>query len=56
MSAPVDLLGHLDGDTFLRARSRSVEGPLGLLGDVLHMPVGTDITTRNVLFKAATRC
>jgi len=43
------LLGHLSAVPFLG----SVEirdGPLGLLGDAIHLPVGTDITTRNVFF------
>jgi hypothetical protein len=43
------LLGHLNAIPFLG----SVEirdGPFGLLGDAIHLPVGTDITTRNVLF------
>src|SRR5271170_3466495 len=43
------LLGHLNGVPFMG----SVEfrdGPLSLLGDVLHVPVGTNITTRNVFF------
>src|SRR5271169_2494238 len=43
------LLGHLDGVPFLG----SVEfrdGPFSLLGDVIHVPVGTNITTRNVFF------
>ena len=43
------LLGHLDGVPFLG----SVEfrdGPFSLLGDVIHLPVGTNITTRNVFF------
>jgi len=43
------LLGHLDGVPFMG----SVEfrdGPFSLLGDVIHVPVGTNITTRNVFF------
>jgi hypothetical protein len=43
------MLGHLKAVPFLG----SVEirdGPFGLLGDAIHLPVGTDITTRNVLF------
>jgi hypothetical protein len=43
------LLGHLNAVPFLG----SVEirdGPFGLLGDAIHLPVGTDITTRNVFF------
>jgi hypothetical protein len=43
------LLGHLSAVPFLG----SVEirdGPIGLLGGAIHLPVGTDITTRNVLY------
>ena len=43
------LLGHLDGAPFLG----SVEfrdGPFSLLGDVIHLPVGANIATRNVFF------
>jgi hypothetical protein len=43
------LLGHLDGVPVIG----SVEfrdGPFSLLGDVIHLPVGTNITTRNVFF------
>jgi hypothetical protein len=44
------MLSHLDGVPFMG----SVEirqGPLGLLGDALHLPVGTDITTRDIFFQ-----
>jgi hypothetical protein len=43
------LLGHLQSVPFIG----SVEfrdGPFSLLGDVIHLPVGTNITTRNVFF------
>jgi hypothetical protein len=43
------LLGHLAAVPFIG----SVEfrdGPFSLLGDVIHLPVGTNITTRNVFF------
>src|SRR5271163_4914267 len=44
------LLGHLDGVPFMGS-AEIRDGPLGLLGDVLHVPVGTNITTRNVFFQ-----
>jgi hypothetical protein len=43
------LRGHLSAVPFLG----SVEirdGPIGLFGGTIHLPVGTDITTRNVFF------
>jgi hypothetical protein len=43
------LLGHLNAVPFLG----SVEirdGPIGMFGGAIHLPVGTDITTRNVFF------
>ena len=43
------LLGHLSAVPFLG----SVEirdGPIGLFGGAIHLPVDTDITTRNVFF------
>lgn len=43
------LLGHLSAVPFLG----SVEirdGPIGMFGGAIHLPVGTDITTRNVFF------
>jgi hypothetical protein len=43
------LLGHLDGVPFLGTIEIS-DGPLSLLGGAIHLPVGTDITTRNVFF------
>ena len=43
------MLGHLDGVPFL-GMIEIHDGPLSLLGGALHLPVGTDITTRNVLF------
>src|SRR5882724_9256172 len=46
----IDLLSHLDGVPVMG----SVEvryGRLGFLGDVIHLPVSTDITTRDVLFQ-----
>jgi hypothetical protein len=46
----IDLLSHLDGVPVMG----SVEvryGPFGFLGDVIHLPVSTDITTHDVLFQ-----
>ena len=47
---PFQLLGHLDGAPFMGSFEVR-QGPLGFLGDVLHVPVSTSITTRNVLFQ-----
>jgi hypothetical protein len=47
---PFQLLGHLDGAPFMGAFELR-QGPLGFLGDVLHVPVSTSITTRNVFFQ-----
>ena len=46
----IDVLGHLDGIPFMGAFEIR-QGPLGFLGDVLHVPVGTNITTRDVFFQ-----
>jgi hypothetical protein len=43
------LLGHLDAVPFMGSVEIS-DGPFSLLGDAFHVPVGTSITTRNVLF------
>src|SRR3954447_25408118 len=46
----IDLLSHLGGVPVMG----SVEvryGRLGFLGDVIHLPVSTDISTRDVLFQ-----
>ena len=45
----VQLLGHLDAVPFMGS-AEIRDGPFSLLGDVLHVPVGTNITTRNVFF------
>jgi hypothetical protein len=45
----IDLLSHLSAVPFMGSLEIR-DGPLGLLGDVLHVPVGTNITTRNVFF------
>ncbi len=47
---PFQLLGDLNGAPFMGAFEVR-QGPLGFLGDVLHVPVGTNITTRNVFFQ-----
>jgi hypothetical protein len=47
---PFQLLGHLNGAPFMGSFEVR-QGPLGFLGDVLHVPVSTNITTRNVLFQ-----
>src|SRR6266436_8577819 len=46
----IDLLSHLNGVPFMGAFEVR-QGPFGFLGDVLHVPVGTNITTRNVFFR-----
>jgi hypothetical protein len=43
------LLGHLDAVPFTGLIEIS-DGPFSLLGEALHLPVGTSITTRNVFF------
>jgi len=43
------LLGHLDGVPFVGSLEIH-DGPFSLLGGAVHLPVGTDITTRNVFF------
>ncbi len=47
---PFQLLGDLNGAPFMGAFEVR-QGPLGFLGDVLHVPVSTNITTRNVFFQ-----
>src|ERR1700738_1577469 len=47
---PFQLLGHLDGAPFMGSFEVR-QGPLGFLGDVLHVPVSTNVTTRNVFFQ-----
>lgn len=44
------LLGHLNGVPFMGS-AEVRDGPFSLLGDVLHVPVGTNITTRNVFYQ-----
>jgi hypothetical protein len=43
------LLGHLDGVPFIGA-AEFRDGPFSLVGDIIHLPVGTNVTTRNVFF------
>jgi len=43
------LLGHLDSVPFIGS-AEFRDGPFSLLGDIIHLPVGTDITTRDVFF------
>jgi len=46
----IDLLSHLDGVPVMGSGEVRY-GPFGFLGDVIHLPVSTDITTRDVLFQ-----
>ena len=46
----IDLLSHLSAVPFMGS-AEIREGPLGLLGDVLHVPVSADIKTRNVFYQ-----
>jgi hypothetical protein len=46
----VDLLSHLDGVPAMGSLEVRY-GRLGFLGDVIHLPVSTDISTRDVLFQ-----
>src|SRR3984893_19052624 len=46
----IDLLSHLSGVPFMGS-AEIRDGPFGLLGDVLHVPVRTTIRTRDVLFR-----
>jgi hypothetical protein len=46
----IELLSHLSGVPFMGA-AEIRQGPLGLLGDVLHVPVSANITTRDVFFQ-----
>jgi hypothetical protein len=47
---PFELLGKLTGEPFMSS-AEIHDGPFSLLGDVLHVPVSTNITTRNVFFQ-----
>lgn len=44
------LLGHLNGIPFMGS-AEVRDGPFSLLGDVLHVPVGANITTRNIFYQ-----
>ena len=46
---PFQMLGHLSAVPFLGGLEIH-DGPFSLLGGAVHLPVSTDITTRNVLF------
>ena len=47
---PFELLSKLNGVPFMGS-AEVRDGPFGLLGDVLHVPAGDNITTRNVFFQ-----
>jgi hypothetical protein len=46
----IDLLSHLSGVPFMGS-AEIRDGPFGLLGDVLHVPVSTTIRTHDVFFQ-----
>jgi hypothetical protein len=46
----IDLLSRLSGVPFMGS-AEIRDGPFGLLGDVLHVPVSTTIRTRDVVFQ-----
>ena len=46
---PFQLLGHLDAVPFLGGVEIH-DGPFSLLGGAVHLPISTDITTRNEFF------
>lgn len=47
---PFEMWGNLNGVPFMGA-AEIRDGPFSLMGDVLHVPVETTITTRNVFFE-----
>jgi hypothetical protein len=49
----IDLLSHLSAVPFMGTLEIR-DGPFGLLGGAFHVPVSTDITTRNVFFNGGT--
>jgi hypothetical protein len=49
----IDLLSHLSAVPFMGSLEIR-DGPIGLLGGAFHVPVSTDITTRNVFFNGGT--
>src|SRR5215468_11260846 len=46
----IDLLSHLDGAPFMGSLEARY-GPLGFLADAIHLPVSTDVTTRDVFYQ-----
>ena len=46
----IDLLSHLDGAPFMGSFEARY-GNLGFLADAIHLPVSTNITTRNIFFE-----
>jgi hypothetical protein len=48
-----DVVGHLDWIPFMGAFEIR-QGDFGFLGDFMHVPVGTNITTKNILFNGGT--
>lgn len=46
----LQLLGHLNGVPFMGS-AEIRDGPFSLFGDVLHVPVGTSISTRNIFYQ-----
>ena len=48
-----DVIGHLDGIPFMGSFEMR-QGAYGFLGDFIHIPVGTNITTRNIFFNGGT--
>jgi hypothetical protein len=51
---PFELLGKLEGAPFMGS-AEIRDGPIGLLGDVVHGPFGSNISTRNVFYQGAMR-
>ena len=49
----IDLWSHLSAVPFMGTLEIR-DGPIGLLGGAFHVPVSTDITTRNVFFNGGT--
>jgi hypothetical protein len=47
---PFEALGKLEGAPFMGS-AEIRDGPIGLLGDVVHGPYGSNITTRNVFYQ-----
>ena len=46
----IDLLSHLEGVPVMGSAEVRY-GPWGFLGDVIHLPVSTNITTHNIFFQ-----